>query len=142
VDLGALRFGPRGNLSVTRWRGDDPVRRAAPVNEVVGPDAVHTAHFAHAPRMLDRFRAGDSARRDFDEVNRGLKRDEALAEARRCFNCGVCNDCEVCLVFCPDIAISRGTDGALVIDDDHCKGCGICAAECPRGAITMTREGL
>jgi pyruvate ferredoxin oxidoreductase delta subunit len=47
----------------------------------------------------------------------------------------------VCLVFCPDVAIRRDGEGRMRIDDAHCKGCGICAAECPRGAITMTREG-
>jgi hypothetical protein len=30
-----------------------------------------------------------------------------VAEAKRCFNCGVCNDCELCLIFCPDVAIRR-----------------------------------
>jgi 2-oxoacid:acceptor oxidoreductase delta subunit (pyruvate/2-ketoisovalerate family) len=142
LELGALRVGAHGNLSATRWRDDDPVRRAAPVNEVAGPETIQTHHFAHAPRHPDRFRPAESTRRDFREAVRGLTRDEALAEAGRCLNCGVCNTCEVCLIFCPDVAISKGKDGALVIDDAYCKGCGICAAECPRGAITMTREGL
>jgi pyruvate ferredoxin oxidoreductase delta subunit len=48
----------------------------------------------------------------------------------------------VCLVFCPDVAITRRADGRFDIDYDHCKGCGICAEECPRGAMVMTREGL
>ena len=64
-----------------------------------------------------------------------------LAEARRCFHCGVCDGCEVCLVFCPDVAISRRPDGRFDIDYEHCKGCGVCAEECPRGALAMTREG-
>ena len=37
LDVGALRFGPEGNVSATRWRGDDPIRRNDPVNEVVRP---------------------------------------------------------------------------------------------------------
>ena len=59
------------------------------------------------------------------------------AEANRCFNCGVCNGCEVCLVFCPDAAISRAPDGGFAVDLAYCKGCGLCAAECPRGAVRM-----
>jgi 2-oxoacid:acceptor oxidoreductase delta subunit (pyruvate/2-ketoisovalerate family) len=55
----------------------------------------------------------------------------------------VCNQCELCLIFCPDLAISRRAGGqGFDIDYDYCKGCGVCAAECPRGAIAMTREGL
>jgi NADPH-dependent glutamate synthase beta subunit-like oxidoreductase len=140
LDVGALRLGAEGNLSVTRWRDDDPIRRADPVNEVVGSEAVHSEHFAREARRRDRFRPAESTRRDFREAVLGLTREEALAEAGRCLNCGVCNTCGVCLVFCPDVAISKADDGTLVIDDDHCKGCGICAAECPRGAITMMAE--
>jgi NADPH-dependent glutamate synthase beta subunit-like oxidoreductase len=141
-DMGAMRLGPRGNLSMTRWRDDDPVTRAAPLNEVAGPDATHTEQFLHAERHRDRFRPAERTGRDFDECNLGLVDEAVFAEAERCLACGVCNTCEVCLIFCPDVAISRNGDGRLVIDDAHCKGCGICAAECPRGAITMTREGL
>lgn len=142
LDVGALRFGPDGNVSASRWRGDDPIRREDPVNEVVGPDDINRAHFRTEPWHHDRYMPPDRTRRTFAEANHGLSYDAAMAEAGRCFNCAVCNGCEVCLVFCPDVAISRGEDGRLVIDYAHCKGCGICAAECPRGAITMTREGL
>jgi 2-oxoacid:acceptor oxidoreductase delta subunit (pyruvate/2-ketoisovalerate family) len=142
LELGELRLGPAGNLSVTRWREDDPVPRVNPVNETIGVADLNLAHFAHAPRREDRVRPPHEARHDFREANLGLARDEALAEARRCFNCGVCNGCEVCLVFCPDVAIARRPDGRFDIDYEHCKGCGLCAEECPRGALVMTREGL
>jgi 2-oxoacid:acceptor oxidoreductase delta subunit (pyruvate/2-ketoisovalerate family) len=142
VELGELRLGPDGNLSMTRWLESDPVQRVNPVNRVAGPADLNLAHFRHAPRHEDRMRPPYEARHDFGETNLGLLRDDALAEARRCFNCGVCNGCEVCLVFCPDVAISRRADGRFEIDYEHCKGCGVCAEECPRGAIVMTREGL
>jgi 2-oxoacid:acceptor oxidoreductase delta subunit (pyruvate/2-ketoisovalerate family) len=137
-----LRWGG-GAMSMSRWRGDDPVVRRGSTNEVVGTDALNTSHFEHSTRHRDRFAAGGSdPRGDFAEVNRGVDLEAALEEARRCFNCGVCNDCELCLIFCPDVAIQRGADGGLAIDLSYCKGCGVCAAECPRGALVMTREGL
>ncbi len=142
VELGELRLGPDGNLSVAKWLESDPVVRVNPVNEVAGPADLNFAHFETAPRHDDRQRPSYQARHDFSEANLGLRRDDALAEARRCFNCGVCNGCEVCLVFCPDVAITRREDGRFDIDYDYCKGCGVCAEECPRGAIVMTREGL
>jgi NADPH-dependent glutamate synthase beta subunit-like oxidoreductase len=138
VDADAMGFGPGGTPSLARWGDADPVRRVSPVNQVVGPAAIQTAHFVHDRRRVDRFRPAEKTKLDFDEANLGLRLEEALAEAGRCFHCGVCDGCEVCVTFCPDVAIARGPDGSLVIDDDHCKGCGICAAECPRGAITMT----
>lgn len=137
----ALRYGRRGNLSITAWRSDDPISRTAPVNEVVTYEELNTNHFLHAPRRRDgRLDAPANGRR-FAEVNLGLDLEAALEEARRCFNCGVCNRCDVCLVFCPDVAISR-SNGGYAVALDYCKGCGVCAVECPRGAIAMTREGL
>lgn len=140
LNLAALRLGPHGNLSATHWRGDDPVRRTNPVPDVVALEDMNTAHFEPVPRHHDRFRP--AAHDSFRPNRLGLNAHDAWAEARRCLNCGVCNGCELCLIFCPDVAIARTDDGGFVIDDTHCKGCGVCATECPRGAITMTREGL
>jgi 2-oxoacid:acceptor oxidoreductase delta subunit (pyruvate/2-ketoisovalerate family) len=141
AELGELRYGPAGNLSMACWCGADPVARTEPVNEVVEYDQLNTAHFQGAPRTPDRLMPEADRRLSFAETNQGLTPEAALAEARRCFNCGVCNQCELCLIFCPDVAIAR-RDGGFEIAYEYCKGCGLCAAECPRGAITMTREGL
>ena len=136
-----LRLGPDGNASMTRWRGDDPVQRTAPVNEVAGIERMNLEHYVHQSRHADRHLPADAAA-GFGEVNLGLALDAALEEARRCLNCGVCNQCELCLIFCSDLAITRSADGkGFDIDLEYCKGCGVCAAECPRGAIVMEREG-
>jgi NADPH-dependent glutamate synthase beta subunit-like oxidoreductase len=141
-ELAGLRYGPAGNVSLTRWRGDDPVRRAGAVNEVVSYRQLNVAHFVHTPRWPDRLRPAAECRGDFTETNLGLARADGLAEAGRCLNCGVCNSCELCLIFCPDAAITRRAAGGFQISYKYCKGCGVCAAECPRCAMAMTREGL
>jgi 2-oxoacid:acceptor oxidoreductase delta subunit (pyruvate/2-ketoisovalerate family) len=137
-DPDAFRWA-NGNISMARYLGQDPVRRTEPTNEVVDIEALQTAHYRPEERHEDRFKNGPMS---FAEVNLGIDFAEAVAEAKRCFNCGVCNDCELCLIFCPDNAIRRNPEGGFEIDLDYCKGCGLCAEECPRGAIVMTREGL
>jgi 2-oxoacid:acceptor oxidoreductase delta subunit (pyruvate/2-ketoisovalerate family) len=143
VSVESLRLGRMGNASMTRWRGDDPVVRHDPVNQVVPYEDLNPAHFERVTRHADRETWNGNGPRGFQEVNRGLAQEAAWDEAKRCFNCGVCNQCELCLIFCPDVAILRSADGTgFDIAYEYCKGCGICNAECPRGAMVMTREGL
>jgi anaerobic dimethyl sulfoxide reductase subunit B (iron-sulfur subunit) len=44
-----------------------------------------------------------------------------------------CNHCDLpaCLGACPAAAISKGEDGAVVIDTDMCIGCKSCITACP-----------
>jgi 2-oxoacid:acceptor oxidoreductase delta subunit (pyruvate/2-ketoisovalerate family) len=99
------------------------------------------AHFAKAPTHADAHLPVEKRGFHFAETNLGLTAEEAMAEAKRCFNCGVCNACELCLIFCPDVAIKRQGQG-FSLSYKYCKGCGVCVEECPRGAMSMTREGL
>jgi pyruvate ferredoxin oxidoreductase gamma subunit len=51
-----------------------------------------------------------------------------------------CTRCGICLVRCPDGAISLDAQGYPVIDQANCKGCLICCEECPIGCILGERE--
>jgi NADPH-dependent glutamate synthase beta subunit-like oxidoreductase len=138
LDLDRLRPGGRGGVSITRWRGDDPVRRRHPLDEVVPLERLNLAHFATTPGKPDRHRSFAERSSSFAEANLGLTLPEALAEARRCFACGVCNRCDLCLVVCPNSAIGRDPEGDVyVVSPERCRGCGICVAECPRGAVRL-----
>jgi 2-oxoacid:acceptor oxidoreductase delta subunit (pyruvate/2-ketoisovalerate family) len=67
--------------------------------------------------------------------------EEARREAGRCLSTHVCQGCELCELFCPDLAITKDPQtGRPVIDLAFCKGCGLCAELCPKGAITMVVE--
>ncbi len=73
-------------------------------------------------------------RSTFDEVHMGL---EDTAEAARCLSCGVCNECDACITYCPEGVLKR-VGHELVFDYAYCKGCGVCVAECPRNVIFMS----
>ena len=51
-----------------------------------------------------------------------------------------CNDCRLCVVYCPNSVVLRQGARDYRTSLDFCKGCGLCAAECQPGAITMVRE--
>ncbi|MCB1866278.1 MAG: FAD-dependent oxidoreductase [Chromatiales bacterium] len=79
------------------------------------------------------------------EIELGIDRREAQAEAQRCFSCGECFACDNCWTLCPDSAVLKTAAadagaGGYVFDYDYCKGCGLCAHECPCGYIQMTPE--
>ncbi|MFH1024221.1 MAG: NAD(P)-binding protein [Planctomycetota bacterium] len=116
--------------------------RAAPrTSETADRTSIKYDHFPRLERVAAGRLGFAEAVHSFDEVHRGYDRDAAVAEARRCLHCGVCVRCDNCFVFCPEGIIRHTKDGAYEIDLAHCKGCGLCAEECPRGAITMIREG-
>lgn len=52
----------------------------------------------------------------------------------------VCSRCQLCVLECPDGAMSLDKAGFPVIDYEHCKGCMICAQLCPLRAIGSAKE--
>lgn len=79
----------------------------------------------------------------YRERMEGLSEEKAQAEANRCMSCGMCFECDNCVIFCPQEAVKRtpkniATMGRYVYTDyDRCIGCHICADVCPTGYIDM-----
>jgi len=110
-----------------------------PKSEIVQFTNLNLAYFEPAPRIALPSLTVQERKRNFKEVNLGYNETLTILEAERCFSCGVCNKCDNCFVFCPDLAVMK-SDDKYEFDYDFCKGCGVCAAECPRNAITMEEE--
>ena len=107
---------------------------------VVGFEDLNLAYFEEEPRPRPARASAKRRAKDFTEVNRGFDEEMAVAEAARCFSCGTCNQCDNCLIFCPDMAVLRDGERPYVFNYDYCKGCGICFTECPRRAISFEEE--
>lgn len=107
---------------------------------VVAFEDLNLAYFEEEPRPRQAQAPAEERVKDFTEVNWGFDEAVALAEAARCFSCGTCNQCDNCLIFCPDVAVLRDGERPYVFNYDYCKGCGICFTECPRRAISFEEE--
>lgn len=135
-----LRIGERGSLSMKRYLQEES-ERVPLSSKTVHLKDLNLDYFEYKKRK--KMPKAQTSKRlgSFEEVNLSLSEETAREEANRCFSCGVCNLCDNCYIFCPDVAIQKqGEDGPNVIDYDHCKGCGICVEECPRDALVMEEE--
>ena len=133
--LQAASLGEKGSLSMARYRkgGADGIAQ-----EVVRFSELNPAYFKRQSRKPKEKLSHSRRTAGFSEVNLALSPASALYEAKRCFNCGVCNLCHNCFIYCSDLAISARPDKqGYDINYDYCKGCCICVEECPRGAISV-----
>jgi 2-oxoacid:acceptor oxidoreductase delta subunit (pyruvate/2-ketoisovalerate family) len=110
---------------------------------IVGSGEINADYFHFQPRMTQPRLLREERLRSFEEIDLKISANLAIREAERCFNCGICNQCDNCYLYCPDLAVIREKNGEMRrIDYDYCKGCGLCAVECPRNAVTLREEGL
>ncbi|NNJ94102.1 MAG: NAD(P)-binding protein [Halobacteria archaeon] len=113
--------------------------------EIISSDRLFLGHFPFTPRNK-RSAKGPSAEDvlgHFEERGIGLNTEQAVSEAERCMSCGMCFECDNCVIYCPQDAIFRvkkdqATMGRYVDTDyDKCIGCHICSDVCPTGYIDM-----
>jgi NADPH-dependent glutamate synthase beta subunit-like oxidoreductase/Pyruvate/2-oxoacid:ferredoxin oxidoreductase delta subunit len=112
---------------------------------VIPHDQLFLGHFQYTARNkrhithLDK----DSALGNFEERLEALSEQQAVGEAKRCMSCGLCFECDNCVVYCPQTAVykvkkTESLTGRYVATDyDKCIGCHICADVCPTGYIQM-----
>lgn len=113
--------------------------------DVVRSSAMFTGHFTYQPLNA----------RDEIDVNvsnvlgsmverfTGLTEETAISEAKRCMSCGFCFECDNCVIYCPQDAVTRVNKDERVmgryVETDYakCVGCHICKEVCPTGFIEM-----
>ena len=113
--------------------------------EVCQSDELFLGHFPYQER-IKRTEIGPSAEQvlgHYAERMVGLDDKQAVTESKRCMSCGMCFECDNCVIYCPQVAVKRtpkaeATMGRYVYTDyDLCIGCHICADVCPTGYIKM-----
>jgi glutamate synthase (NADPH) small chain len=114
-------------------------------HEVVPADDLFLGHFSFTPRLLrsEDVPSSEEVLHHFKERMSGLNDDQAKDEAKRCMSCGMCFECDNCVVYCPQDAVFRvkrdeSTTGRYVDTDySKCIGCHVCTDVCPTGYIQM-----
>ncbi|MBS1137132.1 MAG: FAD-dependent pyridine nucleotide-disulfide oxidoreductase, partial [Proteobacteria bacterium] len=112
---------------------------------VIPHDELFLGHFGYTARLQRKIitLTAESALGNFQERIEPLDEKQAIAEGKRCMSCGMCFECDNCVVYCPQTAVFRvkkteSTLGRYVDTDyDKCIGCHICHDVCPTGYIQM-----
>ncbi len=122
-DRSAYEIATANELFLSHWKKEDRIKRQEQVPE------------------------GDAVLGHFEERLVMLTEEQAKAEAGRCMSCGMCFECDNCVIYCPQDAVFRvkkdqKTTGRYVDTDySKCIGCHICADVCPSGYIDMGMGG-
>ncbi|MDR3555412.1 MAG: NAD(P)-binding protein [Syntrophobacteraceae bacterium] len=137
-DLESCRVGDGPSLSMEIYMGGP---RCARNRHVVAFSEINIDHFQFAPKVAQPGLLRDESGATPAEIDLRISAGMAEKEAQRCFNCGLCNQCDNCRLYCPDLAVViESGSGKRLIDYDHCKGCGICVVECPRNAMSLEKN--
>ncbi|MBL8348758.1 MAG: NAD(P)-binding protein [Burkholderiaceae bacterium] len=112
---------------------------------VIPHEELFLGHFQYTPRHRRKVvtLTAEQALNNFEERVLPLTETEAIGEAKRCMSCGLCFECDNCVVYCPQTAVfkvpkSKSTTGRYVDTDySKCIGCHICKDVCPTGYIQM-----
>ena len=114
-------------------------------NEVIPHDELFLGHFAYTPRNLrtEDVPSADEVLGHFHERLNALSAEQVVDETKRCMSCGMCFECDNCVIFCPQDAVFRVKKNASTtgryVDTDYmkCIGCHVCSDVCPTGYIQM-----
>ena len=114
-------------------------------SKIIPHDELFLGHFKYEPRALrdEVHIAGEDVVGNFEERLVGLSEEQAIAEGKRCMSCGMCFECDNCVIFCPQDAVFRIKKNERAVgryvDTDYgkCIGCHICRDVCPSGYIQM-----
>ena len=114
-------------------------------SQIISHEELFKGHFNYIARSrrdevhID----GNDVLGNFEERIVAFSEAQAQKEGERCMSCGMCFECDLCVIFCPQDAVFRvkksdATVGRYV-DTDYtkCIGCHICADVCPTGYIKM-----
>ncbi len=113
--------------------------------EIISSDRLFLGHFEYTERIQreDNVPDAEHVLGHFEDRIIPLTEEQAIAEASRCMSCGMCFECDNCVIYCPQDAVFRvkkdqKTMGRYVDTDySRCIGCHICSDVCPTGYIDM-----
>ncbi len=116
--------------------------------QVVPASDLFLGHFKYTERLKRSEHTIDASNvlGNFESRLMTLPEKQAQAEALRCMSCGMCFECDNCMIYCPQQAVTklpkseRSLGRYVTTDYSKCIGCHICKDVCPTAYIQMGLE--
>ncbi len=113
--------------------------------DVITHEEMFLGHFTEQPRARREEVPVDAEKvlGNFQERIKPLTEEQARYEGERCMSCGLCFECDNCVIFCPQDAVHRVPKSERAVgryvftEYTRCVGCHICSDVCPTGYIKM-----
>lgn len=139
----AYAHGQAGGTDSADWAVHNYEDRST--SQIIPHTELFKGHFNFVPREVreEVHIEGDAVLGNFEERIIAYSEEQAQKEGERCMSCGMCFECDNCVIYCPQDAVfrvkkSERTVGRYVDTDySKCIGCHICADVCPTGYIKM-----
>ena len=109
IAIGAVEAGKRGAESIDRYLRGEDLRQGRQLREKAKQWDLSGIPLGQETSLRQRMQHLSVARRKagFEEVELGFSEKQALEEAKRCLNCGICCECLMCVAACKAQAIDH-----------------------------------
>jgi NADPH-dependent glutamate synthase beta subunit-like oxidoreductase len=103
-------------------------------------DRIVFEYFGESPAaMPQHIPAAERLEQPGAEVTQAITEEQMIAEANRCFSCGVCSGCQQCWMFCTAGCFTKVETVEpgmyFTLSLDACESCGKCIEVCPCGFL-------
>ncbi len=136
----AIGHGRKAADSIDMYLNGIPLPRKSR-EDIVKYEKLKSDYFVETPQMKRKHVNPSIVKGSWDETLSLLTSEEAVAESERCMSCGLCFECNQCMLFCPQDAIDKfkgNPEGEVMYTRyELCVGCHICSEICPTGYIDM-----
>jgi len=132
-EMRSIYVDSEGSIVVERYPAEG--RKGTPQHVVDYEELRNLEYFEKKNRVQTQGIPFPESVKTFEEINRGYGREEAKEEASRCFHCGHCFACEMCVDVCPGDVLAMIDNQPQWAYPEECIHCGACLVDCPAGAI-------